>query len=135
MKEHIDTTFEVKIRRNANTGHVSAEHWLLDGQGESPPGDRPSTILFDDHGRVKTMIWKQLGKMHRDKGPACIELDPASGIHVLEEYFENGRCHRGGRLPARISRDAKTGAVSNVRYFEFGVEKHWRNKPPVAPSM
>ena len=135
MKENIDTTFEVKIRRNAKTGHVSAEHWLLDGKGESPPGDRPSTLLFDDQGRIRTMIWNKQGETHREAGPAWIDVDPKSGIHLLEQYFENGQCHRGDRKPARISRSPETGEVTQVGYFEHGVEKFWKNKPPVAPGI
>lgn len=135
MKEHIDTTFEVKIRRNANTGHVSAEHWLLDGKGESPPGDRPSTVLFDEQGRVRTLIWKHLGETHRNDGPAWIDVDPDSGVHLLEQFFRNGQCHRDARMPARISRSTETGEITQLRYFEHGEEKFWRNKPMVAPSI
>ena len=119
VNDDIETTFEVKIIRNAATGIVKAEHWSLDGKGESPPGDRPSTTFYVEH---------------RENGPAHVVLDPVTGVHVQEHYVENGRCHRDGRLPAQIYRDATTGEVTKLRYWVDGKEKFWR-KFPTTPSL
>tara|TARA_R110002072_G_scaffold150788_2_gene299377 strand:+ start:13432 stop:13866 length:435 start_codon:yes stop_codon:yes gene_type:complete len=134
VNDDIETTFEVKIIRNAATGIVKAEHWSLDGKGESPPGDRPSTTFYDDQGRPKMLIWKKNGLEHRENGPAHVVLDPVTGVHVQEHYVENGRCHRDGRLPAQIYRDATTGEVTKLRYWVDGKEKFWR-KFPTTPSL
>tara|TARA_R110002072_G_scaffold266193_2_gene425038 strand:- start:5275 stop:5688 length:414 start_codon:yes stop_codon:yes gene_type:complete len=135
VKDEIETTFEVKIIRNATTGLVSAEHWLIGGKGESPPGDRPSTILYDEEGRVDALLWKKDGKLHRENGPAWISVNPETGVHTHEDYYENGLCHRGGRLPAQIRRDGGTGEVTQVMYWEHGRERFWRMTLPVAPSI
>lgn len=133
VSKSTEAIFEVKIQQNADTGIVVAEHWLLGGKGQSPPNDRPSTVLFDDEGRKKTLLWKASGELHRENGPAWIEFDPATGVRVQEQYFEHGQCHRPGRQPAHIQRDPHSGEITKVRYFERNVEKFWRNLPPIAP--
>lgn len=132
MTEQFVEIFEVKIRRNADTGIVEAEHWLFNGKGESPGGERPSTILYDDQGRVKTMLWKKQGKDHRTNGPAWIDINPENGVHTMEQFCVDGQCHRSGRQPAQIRRNPETGEITQARYFEYGVEKFWKNKPPIA---
>ena len=54
---------------------------------------------------------------------------------MREQYFENGQCHRGERKPAQITRAAETGEITQVGFFERGVEKFWRNKSPIAPKL
>lgn len=132
VSEFFEDIFEVKFKRDANTGCIRAEYWLLNGVEESPSEDRPSTILYDSEGRIQTMLWKKQGRFHREEGPAWIEIEPKNRVHTSEMFYFEGRCHRSNRQPAQIERHAISGEITKVRYFEHGVEKHWRKLPPVA---
>ena len=133
MKDITEAIFEVKLARDSKTGTVIAEHWLLNGKGHSPASNRPSTILSDPDGRPLTLIWKKEGVPHCDTGPAWIDFDPETGVHIRETYFKDGKCHRDGRQPARIERDPVSGEITQLRYFENGKERFWRSVPTVAP--
>jgi len=73
------------------------------------------------------------GRLHRERGPAKIARDEATGIVTLEEYRVNGFLHRdSGEGPAFLVRYAKTGVIVREHYREKG---RWHRDPSEGPAV
>ena len=105
----------VKFDRCAKTGRVQREYWSKDDIDESPPGDRPQVVLYDEQGRATHFGWRKLGEVHREDGPAWLIINP-----------ENGCRHRLDRKPAIIRRHPISGDITSLSFFEHGVQRFWR---------
>jgi hypothetical protein len=114
MEEEIEESFEVRIVRNATNGIVKAEHWSKNGKSEGPPGDRPASTHYDEHGNIESLYWRKSGALHREGKPAIIEINTVNNVHVEEVYFSHGKCHREDRQPAIIERDPQTGEIPPI---------------------
>ena len=122
----------VEFNRCPETGRVKGEYWKKDGIQESPPGDRPQTILYDEHGRPTHFKWQRRGIEHRDGGPSWLVINPENGVHIRENYCVEGRLHRLDRRPAQVLRDPISGEVTYCGYFENGVQRFWRKTNDLA---
>ena len=126
--------WKVEFDRCSETGRIKGEYWSKDGVPESPPGDRPQTILYDEHGRPTHLKWQKCGQNHRDGGPSWLVINPDTGVHIREHYCVEGRLHRPDRMPAKIHRDPTTGEVEYFAFYENGVQRFWRKINDLALS-
>ena len=65
--------------------------------------------------------WYENGKWHREGGlPAIIRRDPQTGVITTEMWYENGKPHRENGLPTGIERDPQTGYIKRREFYQNG---------------
>lgn len=118
-----ETVYRTETVYNDRTGLPIRQLTTLNGMLQSPPDDTPAQVLFDEHGRVREMVWWHRGKEHRDPsaGPAVIKLNPKNGVHAVERYKMHGETSRSRNEPALIVRHPDTGEIELVEYYVHGV--------------
>lgn len=132
--EEIESTYSVRVYRFKDTGTVSREFWYSSSGTQEAPDDRPAIVHYDKLGRATEMHWRKQGELHRDNGPAWIELDwsnPEAPVIQLEIWAKNGRYHRTNGS-AIIHRDPLTGEITKEESYmdDKRVRKSVTHKKP-----
>jgi hypothetical protein len=123
------THFYVVVNRNANTNRPLKETWRDSSGDLQSYGDLPAIVEYDElTGNVTRRVWIHENAMHRVGGPALENIDPNTKVVTYEAWFEHGKTHRSGDLPAVIERDEKTGKVTVEAFFEHG-KRHRASGP------
>lgn len=114
--------FFVTFEREARTDRLIAETWRnLKGELERD-GDLPAEIRYEpSSGKPLTRLWYRAGERHRLTGPAFEIILWPSDIVMCQAWYQNGKLHREGDLPAEIGRSPETGRVISHTYAERGL--------------
>lgn len=107
------------------TGRLRLERWFSCGVEGRWPLDEPSEIIWDPILNVIIQkTFRKFGLIHRDHYRAAkIMYDKTSGIRCRDEFWQNGKLHREGGMPAIVEYDHRGVEVTKQEFYFLGQKR------------
>lgn len=121
MNELIEENYSITILRHAETGMRVREIWNTDNKKHRLDG--PAERVWNEQtGKLVMEAYFVNGRGHRERQPYMRRWDKTTGHLITEVWAQLGTTLRNPNLPSIIEYDPQTGAKTEERFFDMGLQ-------------